>query len=294
MAPNQPTFAFFGGEPLGVPALEALAATDLLPNLIVCNPDRPVGRKQVLTPPPVKEWANARGIPVLQPTDYRDPLSLPELTKQPWDVFVVVAYNHILPKWLITRPTHNTLNLHPSLLPQYRGASPIRSAILEDNRNAVGVSIIELDDQMDHGPIVAQEPILIDHANWPMNGLELDALLAEHGGELLANTLPQWVRGELTVTEQDHPQATYCGKLTKAMGEIDINPHHLPTGQTAYQTLCRIRAFAGWPETFFIHHGKRVKVQGAHIANDTLVIERVVPEGKPAMEFATYLELVRE
>jgi len=143
-------FAYFGGEPLGVPVLETLKATGFVPNLIVASPDRPAGRKHELTPPPVKIWAEANNIPVFQPESLKERDALTPLTKETFDLFVVVAYNKILPKWLLELPVHKTINLHPSLLPLYRGASPIRSAILEDNREAVGVSIMLMDKEMDH------------------------------------------------------------------------------------------------------------------------------------------------
>lgn len=288
MDATKPQFVYFGGEPLGVPVLEALKAAHLLPVLVVTNPDRPVGRKQVLTPPPVKVWAEQHDIPVWQPESYKDRQATRRLTDTTYDLFVVVAYDHILPAWLIERPEHKTLNLHPSLLPQLRGASPIRSAILHDER-VTGVSVMLMDAQMDHGPILAQEVVEVAEADWPMAGPELDALLAERGGKLLARTIPAWLAGDIVPQEQDHDAATYCGKLTKDMAELALDPYDLPTGSAAYNAFLQIQAFAGGPTAFFKHNGKRFKVTAAHLAADgRLVIDKIIPEGKNETDFAAY------
>lgn len=287
-------FAYFGGEPIGVPVLEELKATGLLPSLIVCNPDRPAGRKQVLTPPPVKLWAEAHGIEVFQPEhipkhkqlDKGGVGPLHRLTGETWDVFVVVAYNHILPAWFLELPKHGAVNVHPSLLPKLRGASPIRSTILEDMRTECGVSVMLLDKEMDHGPIIAQESLIISEEAWPMPGPELDQALGHLGGAVLADVLPRYVRGEIKTIEQDHSAATYCGRITKDMAELIIDPHNLPSDQEAYQAFLKIQAYAGWPVTFFKHEGKRYKITSAHLGESgSLIIEKVIPEGKAETDF---------
>ena len=286
---DTPTFIFFGGEPLGVPALESLHSAGLTPTLIVCNPDRPRGRTHELAAPPVKIWALAHDIPVFQPEKI-DTAAIERLTAEPIDLFVVVAYNHILPKQLLEHPTHDTLNLHPSLLPLLRGASPIRTAILEDHPDAVGVSIIKLDAKMDHGPIVAQEVFMVDEPDWPIRGQELDRYLANVGGELLAETIPAWIAGAIEPQEQDHNAATYCSRLNRADGELEIDPHALPHGDSAWHALLKIRAFDGFPGTFFIYNGKRIKITDAELVDETLVITSVIPEGKTEQSFAQFLQ----
>jgi len=291
---NNLRIAFFGGEPIGVPVLEELEASGIVPNLIVCSPDKPVGRKQVMTAPPVKEWATQRSIPVFQPTSLKENTGVGPLYKNDWDIFIVVAYNKILPKWLIDIPEHGTLNVHPSLLPQLRGASPIRSAILNDLQET-GVSVMLLDEKMDHGPIIAQEPMHIEDAQWPVRGRELDEGLARLGGALLAATLPQWTRGDIAPQEQEHELATYCGKITKADGELTIDPHNLPTGDAARQALLKIYAYDGWPGTFFFVETpkgtKRIKIVDATLdTHGALDIHRVVPEGKKEMDWETFLQ----
>lgn len=285
---SNPTFAFFGGEPLAVPTLDALEAAGLVPSLVLASPDRPVGRKQVLTPPPTKMWATERGIDVLQPESLKDTAALGPLLAREWELFVVVAYNHMLPKWLIEHPQHGTLNVHPSLLPLLRGPSPIRTAILEDRRET-GVSVMLMDEQMDHGPILAQEVLEIEEHEWPLSGPELDDRLAVLGGQLLSDTIPAWLSDDIEPQEQAHEFATYTKKYTREDGKLDLDPYHLPTGRTAYEILRKIRAFAGFPETHFEHDGVRIKIKEAELAADgSLRLLRIVPAGKREMAFTDY------
>lgn len=286
-------FVYFGGEPIGVPVLEELKAAGMLPSLVVCNPDRPVGRKQVMTPPPVKVWAEENEIGVWQPENFKkdEIIGVGPLYEQTWDVFVVVAYNKILPKWLIELPEHGTVNVHPSLLPLLRGASPIRSTILNDMKDECGVSVMQLDEKMDHGPILAQATMDIAPENWPIRGTELDEALARLGGSLLAATLPEYIAGTIAPQEQDHEAATYCGRLDRSMGELTLDPHNLPTGDEAYQILLTIRAFEEYPGTFFMHAGKRIKIKEAELADGKLRILRIIPEGKQEMDFNVYFSV---
>lgn len=288
MSTTPPRFAFFGTPEVAVFVLEELEQAGYVPTLVVTNPDRPVGRKQVLTAPPVKEWALERGLPVFQPTSLKKEALLTPLTNNTFDVFIVAAYGALIPSWLLERPVHGTINVHPSLLPKLRGASPIRSAILEDI-SQTGVTIMQMDAELDHGPILAQMNAAIDPAAWPMRGRELDQLLMHQGGALLADILPRYLHDELSATPQDHATATYCHKITKADSELTLDPYQLPQGDEAYQTLLKIRAFDGWPETFFVHDAKRIKIKDATLALDgSLVITRIVPEGKNEMDFDTY------
>lgn len=285
------TFAFFGGEPLAVPTLEKLSAAGLIPTLIVCNPDRPSGRGQALTPPPAKVWAERAGIEVFQPTNYKDGSAQEFLTETNWDLFVVVAYNFILPEWLLELPEKGVINVHPSLLPKLRGASPIRTAIKDDLRDVVGVTIMLMDKKMDHGPILDQVQVPIADEDWPTSGPELDKKLADLGGELLAETIPAWIAGEIEPQEQDHNAATYCGRFSKEEHALEIDPHTLPTGETAMIIWRKINAFAGIGDTFFIHNDKRVKIKEAKLTDhNSLQLLRVIPEGKKEMDFTDYLK----
>ncbi len=281
-------FAFFGTPDLAVNALFELLSFDLVPSLIVTTPDAPVGRKQIITPPPTKVWAKERDIPVFQPTSLKNPDDLTPLTNEAWDIFVVFAYGKIMPEWLLNLPKYSTINAHPSLLPKLRGASPIRSTLLHD-LSACGVTIIQMDAKMDHGPILFQQPVTLAE---PISGEELDKTLSLMCGDLLAHVMQELPKGNITPTPQDHSQATFCTKITKEMGELKIDPHNLPSGDEAIATYRKICAFAGWPETFFMHEGKRIKIKSAHLDKTPdivhLSIDRIVPEGKNEMDFTRY------
>ena len=283
---------YFGGEPLGVPVMEELYLSGITPDLVVASPDKPVGRKQIMTPPPVKVWAQEKGIEVYQPDSYKDDSEAgprAKLAVQDWDVFIVVAYNYILPQWLLDIPKHGVINVHPSMLPLLRGASPIRTAIKDDLREAIGVTIMKMDATMDHGPILDQMPMHITDENWPVSGPELDLALARMGGAMLADTLREYLDGHIEPQEQDHDMATYCGRLTKADSELEINPHKLPTSNKAYQAWLKINAFAGIGGTYFMHNGKRIKINEAEFSHGKLRLLTLIPEGKSSVAFDTWL-----
>lgn len=282
--------AFFGTPQLAKIVLEELAHAGIVPSLIVTNPDAPVGRKAVITAPPAKDWALEHNVDIIQPASLHVAASLPEFTSQSWDLFIVAAYGKLIPQWLLDIPKYGTLNVHPSLLPQLRGASPIRSAILKNIRNT-GVSIMVLDAELDHGPVVAQMKTDIPAEHWPAPGLVLEEGMAHQGGALLASIIPDYIAGKRTPVAQIHDQATFCSKIEKNMSELHIDPNNLPTGTEAYQMLLKIRAFDGWPETFFMHESKRFKIKHANLAADgTLLITRIIPEGKNEMDWSNYFK----
>lgn len=277
---------FFGTPDIAVMVLYELEKAGYIPELIITNPDAPQGRKMIMTPPPVKIWADERDISILQPETLKDSAIVTALKENDFDLFIVAAYGKIIPSAILDIPKHGTLNVHPSLLPKFRGASPIRSAILNDVRET-GVSIMLMDAELDHGPIVAQKKVEILPQNWPMRGNELDKVLAHQGGELLADVIPKWIQGEITPEAQNHDEATFCSKISKEMGEIDLTTD-------PYQNLLKIRAFDGWPGTYFFteKNGKRlrVKIIDAELKEDgTLNILRVIPEGKKEMAYKDFL-----
>lgn len=276
---------FFGGEPLAVPALTELEKADMTPQLIVTNPDRRGGRGLAVLPPPAKVWAEERDIPVLQPESLRDSGVLQKLRSVNADIFVVVAYSKIFPRDVLEIPKEGALNMHPSLLPKYRGPSPIRSAILHDDRET-GVTIILMDEEMDHGPILAQKPVTVPKDNWPMKGRKLDALLAETGGKLLAETILKYLDGSIEPQAQEHKKATYTKKIERGDGAIDL-------AADDYQNFLKIQAYDGWPGMFFFaqKNGKeiRVKVTDVTYEDGQLTITRVIPEGKKEMRYADFI-----
>ena len=289
MMNNYLRIAYFGGEPLGVPVLNTLKENGLTPELVIASPDRKAGRNLKLTPPPVKIWALENGIEVEQPENFKDPSLHPRLTGTSWDLFVVVAYNRILPEWLINLPKHGTINLHPSLLPKLRGPSPIRTAILKDKKDEVGATIILLDNEMDHGPILAQKVLEVAN-NWPQDGMVLDQKLADLGGELISSTIKDLVAKKVTPREQDHAQATYTKKFTRNEAELKIDPLKLPTGQGAYEAYLKIAAYSGIGGTFFFYNGNRIKITEACLNNGDLEIKRVIPEAKKEQDFEDWLK----
>jgi methionyl-tRNA formyltransferase len=278
--------AFFGSPEIAVIVLEELKQAGYLPALVVTNPDRPQGRGMVLTPTPVKAWAQTHTIKTIELTSLKNSGDVPEITSEHWDLFIVVAYGLIMPRWLLDLPKHGTLNVHPSLLPKLRGASPIRTSILEGMKDT-GVTIMLMDEKMDHGPILVQQPTKL---TYPIPGRILDENLAHQGGLLLCDIIPKWIAGEITPTQQNHEEATFCGKITKDMGELQIDPHNLPTGDAAYQIVLKVAAFDGWPGTFFFHEGKRVKIVDAGMSADQLAISRVIPEGKKEIDFTKWIK----
>lgn len=285
---NNLKIAYFGGEPIGIPVLKILTERGITPSLVVTTPDRPQGRGLTLSFPPLKTWAHEHGLSVFQPETLSDANTLHTITSQEWDLFIVVSYGFIMPKWLVDFPKHGTLNVHPSLLPKLRGASPIRTSILQNYADC-GVTIMKMDEKMDHGPILIQEPYT---PKTPIAGRELDALLAHRGGELLSLVIPKYILGEITLQEQNHSEATFSKKITKEMGELSINPLSLPTGKEAHELYLKICAYDGWPGTFFFHNGKRIKILEAQYVDDTLVLLLVVPEGKKPISFSQYVQSI--
>lgn len=272
---NGTKFAFFGTSHIAVYVLDALAATNLLPELIVTQAPKPKGRGLEPRPTEVEVWARAHGISVAHDSK--------EFESETWDVAIVVDYGNLLPKQVLDIPRRGFLNVHPSLLPRLRGASPIRSALLNDER-ATGVSIMLVNEAMDEGPIVAQKKIEVEP--WPLGNAALETILLQEGGKLLAQILPQWVAGEVDAHEQNHDVATYSEKIKKEDGLLDLKAD-------SYKNLLKIRAYEGWPGTysFYERGGKKIRVAiiDAHIENNKLVIDRVKPEGKKEMAYEEFL-----
>lgn len=278
--------AFFGTSKFAVAILDELDDAGFTPMVVVTAEDKPRGRHLEVVPTEVKLWAEEHGVDVLTPTNLSsDNPSVSILQNTEWDLFIVASYGLLLPQSILDIPKHGVLNVHPSLLPKLRGASPVRTAILTDQKDAVGVTIMLLDAEMDHGPIVAQARI--EPEVWPISAVMLEDLLAEVGGQLLVEAIPQYITGEIIPESQDHTKASYSKKIEKHMGEVFLsgNPH---------ENLRRIKALEGWPcAYFFIEKNSkpfRVKIVDAELAVDgTLDILRVVPEGKKEMDYKDFV-----
>ena len=279
--------AFFGTPNLAVYALDEMESFGLVPSLVVAAPDAKVGRKQILTAPHTKVWATERNIPVFQPTTLKNKEELAPLTNEDWDIFVVFAYGKIMPEWLLNLPKYGTINAHPSLLPKLRGASPIRSTLIND-LTAAGVTIIQMDAKLDHGPILFQQAVSLPE---PIAGAELDKTLSLICGDLLTHVIQELPKGNIIPAPQDESSATFCTKITKDMAEITLDPYHLPKDEEAFLLYRKICAFDVWPEAFFLYQGKRIKIKKASLSPEgTLIIERITPEGKSEMNFEDYFK----
>ena len=278
----QPNIAFFGTPDRAVIVLDELKKAGIFPSLVVTQPDRPVGRKLAITPPPAKLWAEKENVPVLQPEDLSAPDFITTLKKGNFDAFVVVAYGKILKNEILSIPKYGCLNLHASLLPLLRGSCPIETAILEDMRET-GITIILMDEKMDHGPILAQKKIL--PPVWPLAADDLAALLVREGGILMANALRNFISGRIQPKKQDHSKATYTKKIVKEDGHIDLS--HDP-----YKNFLKWNAYKGWPGTFFFEEkgGKRIRVNisDATFENGTFLIKKVIPESKKEMPWEEF------
>ncbi len=298
------SFAFFGTDDFSIGVLEELKKAGLLPALVVTMPDAPRGRGLETLPSPVSIWAQKNNVPIS--FDYS------ALTAD-YTLFVVASYGKIIPKRILDIPKHGALNVHPSLLPKYRGPSPVESQILANEKD-IGVTIMQMDEKMDHGPIVASYsapdvPGLQTHHNpapdvdgLQTSGAVLRSTLAREGGKLLAEVIPKWVAGEIHAVPQDESKATYTRKFAKKDGEIDLT-------ENPYQNFLKIRAFDGGIGVYLffqipssVEEGSptivgggggvqkiRLKITDASFANGVLTILRVIPEGKKEMSYEEFL-----
>lgn len=229
-------YIFWGTPELSVIVLTQLKAAGLIPAAVVTQADKPSGRGQKLTPSPVRVWAEAEGITVLAPLKANNPDFLEKLRSFEADTFVVAAYGKMLRPELLAIPKKQTINLHPSLLPLYRGPSPVQGPLL-DGAEETGVSIMLIDEEMDHGAILAQETIPISPED---DSITLTQKVASQGGALLAQTLPDYIAGKTTETEQDHAKATFTHLLKKSDGQLDWT-------EDAETIVNKIRAYQLWP-----------------------------------------------
>jgi methionyl-tRNA formyltransferase len=230
---------FFGSPDFAVPSLHALAHDErFIIEAIVTQPDKPKGRGRTLQQTPIAQIAARLGFAVVK-TERPTNESATIQSFKNIDVFVVVAYGAMLPASILALPKYGTINLHPSLLPKYRGASPIQAAILNGDHET-GVSVMLLDEGLDHGPLLWQESVPIEHHD---TAESLSQRLAGIGAKLLATTIPLRVKGELIPQPQDDTQATFTKQLTKENGKIDWMK---PVDHIARM----VRAYHPWPSTW--------------------------------------------
>ena len=261
---------FMGTPAFSVPVLATLVDAGHEVIGVYTQPDKPAGRRQRLSASPVKEFALGRGLPVFQPGSLRRPEAQDELRALSPHVIVVAAYGKLLPPGVLDIPPLGSLNVHPSLLPRYRGPSPVVAAILNGD-DVAGITIMRLDEGMDTGPIVDQCQTRIG----PDESVEdLTMRLFEMGAGRLVEVLPGWASGEIEARSQDESEAVVTKLLTKEAGRIDWS---LPAPAIARQ----VRAFHPWPGSFTQWRGETVKVIEASAVPPAA--EVVVPTARVAL-----------
>ncbi|MDR7483028.1 MAG: methionyl-tRNA formyltransferase [Armatimonadota bacterium] len=239
---------FFGTPEFALPSLEALVRIATVV-AVVSQPDRPAGRGRRLTPPPVAAAARRMGLPLLQPARLRDPVVLDALRALAPELGVTVAYGRLLPPAVLALPPLGCINLHPSLLPRYRGASPIQAAIA-DGAAVTGVTVLYMTDELDAGDIILQQEVPIHPEE---TAGELEARLAHAGAALLAEAVRLLAAGAAPRRPQDHAQATYTGRLSKADGLLDWT-------RPAVAIVNQIRALTPWPSAYTYWRGMPLKI----------------------------------
>jgi methionyl-tRNA formyltransferase len=308
MEPKDTTRVVFMGSPeFAVPSLRLLAAHYTVAG-VVTQPDRPAGRGRCLTAPPVKLLAQELGLSIIQPQKLRQPEAMGQIQDWAPDLIVVTAFGQILRPELLDLPAHGCVNVHASLLPRWRGAAPINAALLHGDEQT-GVTIMRMDAGVDTGPLINQRQIAIQPAE---TAVSLSGRLAKLGAELLIETLPAYLKSELTLVSQDEGRATYAPMLKKEDGELDFS-------SSAVELERKVRAFQPWPGTFTIWLGNPLKVLRARPQLDPaieaslsagehtiyqglpaictgqglLILEELLPAGKKPMPGKTFLQGAR-
>lgn len=254
---------FFGSPEFAVPTLEALVDAGRSPAMVVSQPARPVGRGRKRTEPSVVEWAREHGLDVVQPADVAAAEFLETVKALAPDLAVVAAYGQIFPAQLLDLPVHGCVNVHASLLPKYRGASPVQASI-RDGNSTTGVTIMQMEEELDAGPILLVEKVTIGERE---TAGALTERLAQVGGDLLVKAVEGLEKGSLEARTQRDSDATYAGRLRREHGKLDWN---LAAGDI-YNCL---RAYTPWPGLHALFRGKEVKILRA-----SAIVWEMAPSG---------------
>lgn len=272
-------YIFFGSPEFAGTILSELITAGFPPVAVITNPDRPFGRKKIITPPPVKLLAEKNGIPVFQPEKIGAEF-IEEIKTLEAEAFVVAAYSKIIPQALIDAAPLGALGVHPSLLPLYRGASPIQGAILGGEKET-GVAIYKMDAAVDHGPVFAERKTEIGENE---TYLELQKRLAKIGGEMIVEVLPKFANSEITPVEQDHEKATLTKKFKTGDGFVSEETlARVSSGEDpeeAEHVSRIIRALNPDPGVWTLKNGKRIKLLSAKLEDGRLELDSVQMEGK--------------
>lgn len=253
---------FMGTPDFTLPILDALYDAGHEIVLVVTQPDKPKGRKASLTPPPAKEWAIERNIPVFQPVRIRDDEAFDHLRDHPADAAVVAAFGQILPKRVLDFPVHGCINIHASLLPKYRGAAPIQWSILNGDV-ITGVTTMQMGEGLDDGDILLQKECIITPED---TGGSLFDKLAHLGGEAILETLSLLSDGKLIRRPQNEAMATHVGKIDKSLGHLDFT-------RPAFELERYIRGLAPWPAAYVTFRGRNLKIWAADVVTEEDVAE---------------------
>lgn len=240
---------FMGTPDFSVPVLNRLISDGYDVLAVVTQPDRPVGRKRVLTPPPVKVAAEKHNIPVYQPEKIRGSEELKKILELKPEIIVTAAYGQILPKELLEAPKLGCINVHASLLPELRGGAPIHYAILQ-GKQKTGITIMYMVEKLDAGDIISQVEIPISETD---NVGTLHIKLSEAGAELLSETLPKIIKHEITPIPQKNDQATFAYNIKREQEKINWSK----SGEDIYN---QIRGLNPWPVAYTMLEGSVVKV----------------------------------
>jgi methionyl-tRNA formyltransferase len=249
---------FMGSPAFALPALQALMLNKYDISAVYTQPDKKTGRGQQVAACPVKQFAAGAGLRVIQPGSFRDTGEVELLAGLKPDIIVVAAYGQILPEAVLQIPQHKCINIHPSLLPKYRGPSPVAAAIIKGEAQT-GVTIMLIERKVDSGPIIAQVPVSIrdDDTTGSLIGR-----LAKTGAEILIAALPAWVSGTIQPLVQDESRASYTRMEKKEDGELDWK---LP----AVQLWRKVRALNPWPGCYVKWMGSRIKIMAVVPLADT-------------------------
>jgi len=292
---------------LGTPNFSKSILKELIENnfnvvAVVTKPDKPVGRGQKMKSTPVKKLSQKENITILEPGKISNIKS--KIKKIEPDLGIIAAYGQIIPKEILEIPKHGFLNIHPSLLPKYRGPTPIQAAILSGDKKT-GVSIILMDKKIDHGPIVAQKEIEIKKPTYK----ELFEELTKVSKNLIVKTIPKWIDNEIKPEKQDENKASYTSLLSKEDGKVDWK-------EKAIEIERKVRAYNPWPSTFTYLNNKLLKIFNAKVLkqngypknkpskilkteNDKLIIQtgkdllrlkKIQIEGKKAMSDSAFIK----
>jgi methionyl-tRNA formyltransferase len=282
-------YIFFGSGPLAESALYSLYKNNIIPSIVVTSPNKRTGRDLILQRNIISIWCESKNINCWQPETLKNlDINSSPIGKEKFDVGIIVSYPKILKKEIIDLPKSGCLNIHPSLLPKYRGPSPIQTALL-NGEEKIGISIMKLDEEVDHGAILIQTEMEIKEED---TNEKVERKAGDFGGEMLAQILDHYIDGSLKLIDQDHSKATHTRKFEKKEGKIKLDDAAESVQNKFKALLPHIPIF------FFIKHKDkklRIKVNDIELTRNLAknklakdIIKKVTPEGKSEMSFSEF------